>query len=205
MAGLLVGLGAGLGAAARGAGRLGARAGRRAAPGAPGRAPGAGRARPWLRGARGGGGQRAAAALAGGAGGPAGAGPSVPSPAGGGLEEVRFHQEADAALDALLEAFEDLLDGPEGEGLEGETDATLAAGVLELRLGDRGTFVLNKQAPNRQIWLSSPISGPLRYDFCGERRVWVYGHDGSLLHPRLEEELSQLLGVPVLLPSPPPL
>ena len=108
-------------------------------------------------------------------------------------------------LDALLEAFEDLLDGPEGEGLGGETDATLAAGVLELRLGDRGTYVLNKQAPNRQIWLSSPISGPLRYDFCGERRMWVYAHDGSLLHTRLEEELSELLGAPVQLPAAQPL
>lgn len=30
-------------------------------------------------------------------------------------------------------------------------------GVLTIKLGKRGTFVLNKQAPNRQIWLSSPV------------------------------------------------
>jgi frataxin len=30
-------------------------------------------------------------------------------------------------------------------------------GVLTIRLGDKGTFVINKQAPNRQIWLSSPV------------------------------------------------
>jgi hypothetical protein len=29
--------------------------------------------------------------------------------------------------------------------------------VLTLRLGDLGTYVVNKQAPNRQIWLSSPV------------------------------------------------
>lgn len=31
------------------------------------------------------------------------------------------------------------------------------SGVLTVRLGDRGTYVLNKQPPNKQIWLSSPI------------------------------------------------
>ena len=30
-------------------------------------------------------------------------------------------------------------------------------GVLTLRLGDKGTYVINKQTPNRQIWFSSPI------------------------------------------------
>lgn len=38
-------------------------------------------------------------------------------------------------------------------------------GVLTLRLGDLGTYVINKQTPNRQIWMSSPLSGPVRYDW----------------------------------------
>lgn len=29
--------------------------------------------------------------------------------------------------------------------------------VLTLKLGELGTYVLNKQTPNRQIWLSSPV------------------------------------------------
>ncbi|KAL9264428.1 Frataxin, mitochondrial-like protein [Drosera capensis] len=29
--------------------------------------------------------------------------------------------------------------------------------VLTLKLGDLGTYVLDKQTPNRQIWLSSPV------------------------------------------------
>ena len=32
------------------------------------------------------------------------------------------------------------------------------SGVLTLSLGlGKGTYVLNKQAPNRQLWLSSPV------------------------------------------------
>ena len=29
----------------------------------------------------------------------------------------------------------------------------------------KGTWVINKQPPNRQVWLSSPISGPRRFDW----------------------------------------
>jgi frataxin len=60
--------------------------------------------------------------------------------------------------------------------------------------------VLNKQPPNKQIWLSSPISGPKRYDYvissegqdakegtgAGE---WVYLRDSSTLTELLEREL----------------
>ena len=40
----------------------------------------------------------------------------------------------------------------------------VASGVLTVRLGGgRGTYVLNRQTPNRQLWVSSPVSGPLRF------------------------------------------
>ena len=26
-----------------------------------------------------------------------------------------------------------------------------------MKLGDKGTYVINKQAPNQQIWMSSPV------------------------------------------------
>lgn len=35
-------------------------------------------------------------------------------------------------------------------------------GVLTLNLGSHGTYVINKQSPNKQIWMSSPLSGPVR-------------------------------------------
>jgi hypothetical protein len=31
------------------------------------------------------------------------------------------------------------------------------SGVLTLDLGQHGTYVINKQPPNKQIWLSSPL------------------------------------------------
>ncbi|EGT54939.1 hypothetical protein CAEBREN_28735, partial [Caenorhabditis brenneri] len=38
-------------------------------------------------------------------------------------------------------------------------------GVLTVNVSKTvGTYVINKQSPNKQIWLSSPMSGPKRYD-----------------------------------------
>lgn len=74
------------------------------------------------------------------------------------------------------------------------------AGVLTLTLPPNGTYVLNKQPPNKQIWLSSPISGPKRYDFViasegqdakegtGSGK-WVYLRDGSTLDEVLLAEV----------------
>ncbi|XP_075955193.1 frataxin, mitochondrial isoform X2 [Anarhichas minor] len=63
------------------------------------------------------------------------------------------------------------------------------SGVLTVKVGrDHGTYVINKQTPNRQIWLSSPTSGPKRYDWTGGR--WVYAHDGVSLHQLLSKEFS---------------
>lgn len=71
-----------------------------------------------------------------------------------------------------------------------------------------GTYVINKQPPNKQIWLSSPISGPKRYDWCliGEGQSekedtgsggWIYARDGSSLNELILEELGVDLSVPI--------
>lgn len=66
-----------------------------------------------------------------------------------------------------------------------------------MALGNLGTYVLNKQAPNKQIWSSSPVSGPARYDWDGGK--WMYKRDGSELLHKLSEELTQLLETAVML------
>ena len=61
----------------------------------------------------------------------------------------------------------------------------------------QGTWVINKQPPNKQIWLSSPISGPKRYDW-GDRvdkdgaksgGEWIYLRDNHAMSELLQEEL----------------
>mmetsp|Transcript_14403 Transcript_14403/g.36725 ORF Transcript_14403/g.36725 Transcript_14403/m.36725 type:complete len:161 (-) Transcript_14403:1621-2103(-) len=77
------------------------------------------------------------------------------------VSEADFHK----AADELLESISDSLDSIEDE-VDFE-EVTLAMGVLTIDLGPQGTFVVNKQTPNRQVWLSSPIRYPLlSYPLC---------------------------------------
>ena len=103
-----------------------------------------------------------------------------------------YHRLADNYIDELVAELEELQEDRE------EVDVEYSAGVLTLVFPPNGTYVLNKQPPNKQIWLSSPVSGPKRYDFVGEGEdgKWIYLRDGSTLTSLLKEELSiELEGV----------
>ncbi|XP_030732907.1 frataxin, mitochondrial [Globicephala melas] len=107
----------------------------------------------------------------------------------GPLDDTTYERLVEETLDSLAEFFEDLADKP--YTCE-DYDVSFASGVLTVKLGgDLGTYVINKQTPNKQIWLSSPSSGPKRYDWTG--RNWVYSHDGVSLHELLATELTQAL------------
>ena len=55
-------------------------------------------------------------------------------------------------------------------------------------------YVINKQSHNRQLWLSSPSSGPTsRFDWDLERQVWVYKHTGETLLRVSDRELGEQL------------
>lgn len=70
------------------------------------------------------------------------------------LDELSYHSIADETLDAIAELFDDLGESPSSPG---DFDVQLSDGVLTVNLGaGRGTYVINKQSPNKQIWLSSP-------------------------------------------------
>ena len=101
-------------------------------------------------------------------------------------EEMVFHKVADEMLHNLQDAVEAW-----GEDADvPDFDYGVSDGVASISLGpDAGTYVINKQGPNRQIWMSSPVSGPLRYDYDAEKKAWVYRRDGHLFHERLRSEL----------------
>ncbi|KAI5123579.1 hypothetical protein M0805_003397 [Coniferiporia weirii] len=102
----------------------------------------------------------------------------------------KYHQLSDATMDILLESLENLIDSMGHP----EYEVEYSSGVLTLNLADKGTYVINKQPPNRQIWLSSPFSGPKRYDYVGNQDGWYYMRDGRSIGSLLDEELSSALG-----------
>ncbi len=86
--------------------------------------------------------------------------------------------------DSLLTALE--------EGIGSHTDAELRGGVLTVE-GDGGIWLINKHAPTRQIWLSSPKSGARHYAFDGASGRWRDTRGGDDLLATLTAELGVAL------------
>lgn len=87
-----------------------------------------------------------------------------------------FHTETDFhnVADSTLETIQDTLDYYFEDNPSFDTpDINYASGVFNVSLS-KGTWVLNKQTPNRQIWWSSPITGPRRYEFNPEEKKWTW-------------------------------
>mmetsp|Transcript_984 Transcript_984/g.1070 ORF Transcript_984/g.1070 Transcript_984/m.1070 type:complete len:166 (-) Transcript_984:176-673(-) len=121
-----------------------------------------------------------------------------------GFSDLTFNTSADAFLEYLETAVETM----DADALE---DISLSDGVLTIDT-TKGSFVLNKQAPNVQLWLSSPISGPHHYDMhaaslgddaaCGQHAAihnvrWHSDRDHHCLQQKLSDELSSVLGKPL--------
>jgi len=115
-----------------------------------------------------------------------------------------FHTVADETLetiqDTLEEAFEDWYDSI--NTTETLPELNYSSGVLTIKFGEHGTWVMNKQTPNRQIWWSSPISGPRRYEYDADGEVWIYtraGIDGNqeTLGQVLEKEIKEMYDIEI--------
>ncbi|XP_067639893.1 frataxin homolog, mitochondrial [Eurosta solidaginis] len=108
------------------------------------------------------------------------------------IDSNTYERVCSETLDALCDYFEELT---ENDKTLCSSDVTYGDGVLTVNLGkDHGTYVINRQTPNKQIWLSSPTSGPKRYDYVvGEPGRWIYKHDGESLHELLQRELKEIL------------
>lgn len=90
----------------------------------------------------------------------------------------------ESLADSLLEALE--------EGLGDHADAERQGAVLTIE-DEGGTWIVNKHAPTRQIWLSSPKSGARHFAFEAESGLWQDTRGGGDLLATLSTEL----GVPL--------
>ncbi|KAL7146006.1 hypothetical protein ABFS83_06G012500 [Erythranthe nasuta] len=106
------------------------------------------------------------------------------------LQEDEFNRLANSTIHDLLEKLEEYGDTVEIDGF----DVDYGNEVLTLKLGSLGTYVINKQTPNRQIWMSSPVSGPSRFDWDQNAQAWIYRRTKEALNKLLETELSNLCG-----------
>ncbi|KAK5650867.1 hypothetical protein RI129_001896 [Pyrocoelia pectoralis] len=107
------------------------------------------------------------------------------------IDSITYEKICEDTLESLTEYIEELIESAQNLKL---ADVAYSDGVLTVNFGNtHGTYVINRQTPNRQIWLSSPTSGPKRYDFDTNNNCWIYKHDGRTLHQLLQEEFSKII------------
>lgn len=102
------------------------------------------------------------------------------------MDESAFHTLADQTLNRLQTAIEAAL----GEDLA----VDLRGGILTLELDDGRQYVINKHAPTRQIWLSSPVSGAGHFAHDAATGTWRSTRGGAVLTELLAAELATATG-----------
>lgn len=104
------------------------------------------------------------------------------------LDDSRFAELADRTMERLMDAI---------EGACGNVEVELQGGILTVDLLDGGKFLLNKHAPLRQLWLSSPKSGAWHFDFDEQGQVWRSTRGTETLQQVLSRDLSEATGAKV--------
>lgn len=77
-----------------------------------------------------------------------------------------------------------------------DLEVSMSQGVLTIETAG-GTWVINKQAPNQQIWWSSPVSGPMRFEYDASSNSWVSTRHQDVLTVIFQDELKDTVGVEV--------
>ena len=110
------------------------------------------------------------------------------------MDQSAFERLATETLRRLTEEIEDQL----ADHLE----VDLEGGILHIELESGGKYVINKHGPNREIWLSSPISGAWHFakdDNVGWRSTRAVEGAHNKLHDILTAELSAATGQQLVL------
>lgn len=69
-------------------------------------------------------------------------------------------------------------------------ECDLNTGVLSMKTRDNKEFIINRNIPKQELWLSSPFSGGAHFEY--QNNVWKNTRTGDLFEPLIFSELDQL-------------
>ncbi|MDX2218989.1 MAG: iron donor protein CyaY [Burkholderiales bacterium] len=110
------------------------------------------------------------------------------------MSSIQAESEFNEAVDAVLLAIEQAL-----EQADGDIDFETVGGILTIDCGGGGKIIINRQTPNREIWLAAR-SGGFHYRLVG--REWADTRGGPALSERLRSVVREQGGVDVMFALP---
>ncbi|VEU20046.1 DEKNAAC100410 [Brettanomyces naardenensis] len=103
------------------------------------------------------------------------------------LKQDEYRHLADGTLELISTDVEDFF---EDKNIL-DADVENSAGIVSINTTE-GTYVINKQPPNKQLWLSSPLSGPKRFDYLNGQ--WTCLRNKERLFDILQSEMNEIYG-----------
>jgi CyaY protein len=97
------------------------------------------------------------------------------------MNESEFHQAVDAILARIEAALEDT-----------DLDADLEAGILTIECPDASRIIVNRQTPNREIWVAARSGG---FHFAHREGAWRDTRSGDELFASLARIVELQSGV----------
>lgn len=70
-------------------------------------------------------------------------------------------------------------------------ESELNDGVLNIQTANKGIFIINRNIPRQELWLSSPFSGGAHFSWVGAE--WLNTRTKEPFEPLLFKELDQLI------------
>lgn len=98
------------------------------------------------------------------------------------MNEAAFIRFVTNYLDTLLEKIE--------TSYWSVVECELNEGVLKVQTEAKGIFIINRNIPRQELWLSSPFSGGAHFTYSQEQ--WVNTRTQDPFEPLLFKELDQL-------------
>ena len=102
------------------------------------------------------------------------------------MDAASFENLAEETLENLFEGIDEAI----GE----DADVDFDNGILNIELADGRQYVINKHAPNMQIWMSSPFSGATHYAYDEATESWESTRGGDALLDVLNAEIGKIAG-----------
>ncbi len=101
------------------------------------------------------------------------------------MTESEFNELADAVF-ARIEGAVDRSGA--------DVECNLNGPVLELEFGDGSQIIINRHAPNREIWIAARSGG---FHYAYQDGLWLSSRDGSELFGKLRELVAQGSGTAI--------
>jgi CyaY protein len=100
------------------------------------------------------------------------------------MNESDFHSAVDAALARMETSLEDA----------GDLDTDLESGILTITCPDDSRIIVNRQTPNREIWIAARSGG---FHFAFRDGAWRDTRSGEELYASLARIIAAQAGVEV--------